>query len=350
MQNQSALEPLPHFGDPMGNVPMTDGVASPMDIPPSVVEPPPSEPLPWMTNAVPTETVTMPDSVSSELPEEMRKPRIPAKSVSWFFPLVFLPLLLYAILASVLAGYLWMRLQSRDPSPFDQSPDWEGDTPGVRKDKKLSFDRKFATQSLPAHLRVRLGDTIRVGDLEVTPLKVDRRKVGIITEGGDGRTEESPHDGLVLHLHLKNMGSDYSFTPIDNYFDRHWRPGNDGSPPLTVLQAGAEHFFGGPAKWTPLRSGRRERREWINGRVNIDRVGLAPGKEQNTILATDAWDAAVSQYLFGVDAEGNSVGRAYKGKLLWRVHVRRGLIDWKGRMLPATAVIGVEFTEIDYAG
>jgi hypothetical protein len=37
----------------------------------------------------------------------------------------------------------------------------------------------------------------------------------------------------------------------------------------------------------------------------------------------------------------------YSGNFVWRVHVRRGLIEHKGRKLPAAAVIGVEFTDKD---
>jgi hypothetical protein len=44
---------------------------------------------------------------------------------------------------------------------------------------------------------------------------------------------------------------------------------------------------------------------------------------------------------------GQKVRQPYKGPLLWRVRVRRGLIDWKGRLVSATAVIGVEFTDRD---
>ena len=48
-------------------------------------------------------------------------------------------------------------------------------------------------------------------------------------------------------------------------------------------------------------------------------------------------------------AGGGRPGRpAYvAGDLLWRVQLRRGLIDHKGRRLPATAVIGVRFNSAD---
>jgi hypothetical protein len=280
-----------------------------------------------------------------------RKPRDYSGRVNWFIPLVFIPLVLYAVLCTAVAGYLYLKLRTQPTNPFDSFPDWEGDTPGVRKEKpKLSYDRKFATQPLPEHLMVGLGQTIRVGDIEVTPTSVERRKVELMAEGPESKPEPSPTDALVLHLRLKNVAEDYAFTPLDNFFDRHWKPGNDGSPPLTLLQAGAETFFGGPAKWYPPGRGRKERREWLAGRADLDREGLSPGRTQEAVVATDAWDPAVAQYLFGVDEEGNAVKKPYAGKLLWRVQLRRGLVDWKGRRLPATAVVGVEFTDADYSG
>jgi hypothetical protein len=64
----------------------------------------------------------------------------------------------------------------------------------------------------------------------------------------------------------------------------------------------------------------------------------------DTIVATDGWDQAVSRYLFG-SQEDRQVRQPYEGKLLWRVQLRRGLVPFKGKQLPATAVIGVEFTD-----
>jgi hypothetical protein len=36
--------------------------------------------------------------------------------------------------------------------------------------------------------------------------------------------------------------------------------------------------------------------------------------------------------------------------LLWRVQVRRGLIEFKGKDVPVTAIIGVEFKSSDVKG
>ena len=280
---------------------------------------------------------------------EPAKPREPrAAKINWFIPLVFLPLLLYAILATAAVAFLYLRMTSAPPSMFDQMPDTQGDTPGVRPSKPVgqifSIDQKLATQPLPRHLEVALGQTLIVGDIEVTPFKLERGNFGIFTQGTEDRVQPSPHESLKLHLRLKNLAKDYAFTPLDNFFDRHWSPGEGRATPLTLLQAGPETFFGGPASWTKNKT---QKREWLEGRKDIDREGLQPGETLETFVCTDGWNPAVQLHLFGLDPEGEVKQKSYSGNLVWRVQLRRGLITHKGKELPATAVIGVEFTSAD---
>src|SRR5262245_46999821 len=284
-----------------------------------------------------------------------RPPRVPSGGGGWFLPLVFLPLLLYAVLATVAAVMLYSRQPQAPPSPFEAMPDDAGDTPGVRKGRpegSLKWTRHTATADLPEKLRVPLGETLRVGDLEVTPLRVERARKEVIT--GTYRPEKCDHDSLVLHLRLKNVAADYSFTPLDNYFDRKWKPGDGGSPPLTQLQAGPQRFFGGPAQWVPRDTGRKGHRERVAGRPDYDPDGLQPGEEVEQFVCTDGGTnregGEAALHLFGgTEPKTGKRVAPYAGPLLWRVHLRRGLFEWKGRRLPAAAVVGVEFTDKDYA-
>jgi hypothetical protein len=284
----------------------------------------------------------------------VRKHRDDAERINWFIPLVFIPLVLYAVLATAAAGFLYLRIQSRPPSLWEQFPDVDGDTPGVRSKPRggvnLRFNREEALKSLPEQLHVKLGENLRLGDLEVTPLTVRRQRVKIFTEGFD-QSEPCPYDSLVLTLKFRNLAEGYAFTPLDNYFDRHWDH-QLASVPLTVLAAGRERFFGGPAKWFPLKQDvrTRERREWVDlpGRKNVDLVGLAPGESTETCTCTDGADPAVAAHLFGVNDAGKRVRNPWSGKLLWRVQVRRGMIEYKGQNRPAAAVIGVDFSSTDY--
>jgi hypothetical protein len=230
-------------------------------------------------------------------------------------------------------------------------PDVDGDNPGVKKDGKaratLSYDRQTATAPLPAHLVTGLGKPLRVGDLEVTPTKVERRRVSVFVTGFE-RPEPCQGDSLVLHLRLRNRAPDYAFTPLDNYFDRCWRTPS-GPPPLTQLEAGSSRFFGGPAHWYPRGSRDAAKRQWVEGRKDFDPDGLAAGAEQDGLVCTDGGDPQAVLTLFGEDLEGRPRQGPYKGPLLWRVQVRRGLYEWKGRRLPATAVLGVAFDSKDVA-
>jgi hypothetical protein len=182
---------------------------------------------------------------------------------------------------------------------------------------------------------VKMKETIRVGDVEVTPLAVEKRVVKVHVVGFE-KPEPCEGPSLVLKLKVKNVAEDYEFAPMDNYFDRHW-DGKAGSAPLTILDLGKSGaFYGGPCKWAPL--GGREHREFLDGRKNVMPL-LPPGEEMDSYICTDGNDRAVMARL-----------AAHKGKLLWRVHLRRGLIDYKGKMLPAQCVIGVEIGPKDYGG
>jgi hypothetical protein len=283
------------------------------------------------------------EDLAAAIPRPARRP----SGGGWFIPVIFIPLLVYAVLVTITAVIFWNRLQQTPPSPFDAMPDVDGDNPGVKKVKtglRLDYDRKLTTDPLPPHLRVALGQALRVGDLEVTPTAVRRQRVAVVVEGFNG--EPCRGDSLVLHLRLRNRAADYAFAPLDNYFDRCWLP-QTGTPPLTLLEAGPHRFYGGPAAWRPR--GGKDRREWAQGREAPGPDGLAPGKEQESFVCTDGNDPQAVLALFGEDLEGQRCQGPYKGPLLWRVQVRRGLYEWKGRRLPATAVIGVAFDSRDVA-
>jgi hypothetical protein len=277
----------------------------------------------------------------------LRRPR-PSSGGGAFLPLVFIPLCLYAILATVAVVLLLMRQQQEQPSIFDRMPDINGDHPGVKKTGALiQFDKRRATGKLPEHLITDLGEPLTVGDLEVTPLRVERKRVAIRVAGFD-KAERCAADSLVLTLKLRNLAGDYRFTPLDNFFDRRWQ--EQGTPPLTILQVGDHFCFGGPAEWFP-RGDARHRREWVEGRKDTDPEGLGPGKEMTSFVCTDGGKespSACARLLFGLNEEGKQVKAPYQGPLLWRVHVRRGLVSWRGKQVPATAVIGVRFSSTAY--
>ncbi len=311
----------------------------------------PADPLPAMLPLSSAETPPSPPLAPSALEEDKGKDasartRRPTQAKApWFLLLVFCPLLLYSIFISLFAFLLYrnhQQLQEKLHERFDTMPD-VGDDPGVRRGKKVSLTDRYkpelATLRLPESLCTTLGKPLRIGDLQVTPNRVERKRVFIIVESA--RPEPCPHDSLVLYLNLKNLSPDYAFAPLDNYFDRYWRPGLDLIPPLTLLEVGNKYrCYGGPAHWYP-RGDPANRREWVQGRRDQGDF-LQPGEEKEMFVCTDGDDAEAAAVLFGAES-----GEGYHGSFLWRVRVRRGLVRFGNKAYSATAVIGVRFNDSD---
>jgi hypothetical protein len=209
-------------------------------------------------------------------------------------------------------------------------PDLEGEQKGAGRGGKrgsLQFKMPDPEQPLPAELRVPLGKTLALGDLEVTPERVERRVPAWVI----GRTEQPfPEDVLVVRLRLRNRSRDDSFYPLDRYFFREVSKAGGGRP-YTYLEMGDHKFPGGP-----LNIARKN--EFIKGQD----VGkeLKPGEEMTTFVCTNPAQHAIK----ALDG--------YSGPLLWRVQLRRGLVKWTtrdgvDREDPATTVVGIEFSADD---
>src|SRR5579884_2782360 len=304
---------------------------------------------PWQSGAV-TETLQPPAvsvpllSKSEQSPAGSRSAKREEAKAPWFLLLVFCPLLLYSIVISIFAFFIYrheQQLQEQFRERFDKTPD-VGDDPGVRKGKRVSLTDRYkpelATMPLPKSLCTTLRKPLRVGDLLVTPNRVERKRVSVVVESS--KPEPCKHDSLVLYLDLKNLSTEYAFAPLDNYFDRYWRPGMDMIPPLTLLEVGDYRCYGGPAHWYP-RGDRANRREWVKGRRDQAEF-LQPGEEKEMFVCTDGEDDTAAALLCS-----DQPGEGYHGRLLWRVRVRRGLVRFQGKDYSATAVIGVRFTDSD---
>jgi hypothetical protein len=335
----------PADGDSTAVLPAFDG-ASPWQAGPvtEMLAPPPEE----APDAPQPETFT--ETVAPAAP---RPPRRREQGVPWFMILVFSPLLLYAIVITVFAVLIYrheQELEQQFRNPFEKMPD-VGDNPGVQKGKKTTwldnYQPRFATLPLPAHLCTTLvpegqSEPIRIGDLQITPRRVERRRVRVIIEGF--KPELQPADSLVLYLSLKNLSSEYAFAPLDNYFDRRWEPGQDQVPPLTQLEVGDKYrFYGGPAEWYP-RGDPNNRRQWVEKPPGFESDLLQPGEEKEFFVCTDGHDARGVRVLFGENHDERGT-LAYLGPFLWRVRIRRGLVWIENKQYSATAVVGIKFSD-----
>lgn len=283
-----------------------------------VVVPPPEPPAP----SEPPALEAAPEPLTGVAPMSAVRP---ARDGSMFIALVLIPLISYSILATIAVLILYFR--PAPPDPLEQILDIEGDFRGATHQKQgaFSYERIHPDRDLPRKLRVALGTTLRLGDLEVTPEKVELRRIVFHSPGYN--PEKGVDDSLVLRLRLKNVSEDVVFCPTDPYFERRWKPGQSlSSKPYMFLDVGTQRFYGGPVPWR--RGLTREARETIEGQVH---KVLRPGDETTTFVCT---------------APEDHVGKAlasYTGPLLWRVQLRRGLVAVRDREAPVTAVIGVEF-------
>jgi len=269
------------------------------------------------------------------------KPR-PSRSSGWIIAILIVPLISYSILATVAIIMLMTQLRNA-PHPLEIMPDLEGDNKGDAKrgGKRSSVDIKQTDpeQPLPAKLRAALGRTLAIGDLEVTPLAVERKPI-VIKVGN--YAPEAPEEALVLWLRLRNRSSDVTFKPMDRFFARV-RPQNASAlKQYTILEMGTRKFYGGPLEWAPLKetTGPRSSKNYeaiVGQLVNEE---LKPGDEMKTFVCTNPKDPVLK----ALDT--------YQGPLLWRVQLRRGVVKWTtkdgvDREDSATAVVGVEFTAAD---
>ena len=282
------------------------------------------------------------DNAPSITGEAARKRPVASKSMA--MPIIFFSLLSYSVMATAILILVLVRMKTAGPlHPLEYIPDVDGDNPGAKRTKiRFNHDKETTQTILPAHLRTKIGLAIRVGELEVTPLAVEKATVAVLVSGFS-KAEPCKEDSLILRLKLKNVSADQSFCPLDYYFNRKWKEKSRNSypPPFTFVQFGTEKpeksFFGGPANWLPLALAGSKKsqspRETVEDE-NLDKI-LEPGDEMTAFLCTDGDDSSAQEIL------------NHQGPMLWRLQVRRGLVSVGAKEIPATAVIGVEFGASD---
>lgn len=337
----------------------TQAVSAPtaaMSAEPSVVSTVPSQSNPWaemdpaappLDSAAPSNhsavelasTANEPRSGRSRTSDSSRRPGSgtalaaggPSRSVITVGFFVLLP---YALLMTALAVYgLVLRPGVPEGHPLSTIPDDFGEFPA--SDRKKVSKRSFPIHGeLPPELKVALGGKLELGDLEIEPAKVEVRPLALFVKSATRTTPELPRatPALVLTLRIRNRSANLWIHPMDPAFTRKAR-GTD--QPATGLEVGGRKFWGGAIDW-PVANRRFER---VYERAQeADAVPLGPGETREYVVFTDT-DAAIVE---AVESAGEP--------LLWRVQVRRGLIEYRGKEVPVTAVIGVEFQPNDVDG
>ncbi|WP_439620973.1 hypothetical protein [Gemmata sp.] len=236
----------------------------------------------------------------------------------------------YAALMTLLALYgLFFKGGDAPPGhPLESIPDTMGEFDPAQR-KKVSLYKFKVDGPLPPNLVAQLpSGKVDVGGLEIEPVKVERRQLDMITVDKSGQKSPGGRSDstLVLRLKIKNT-SDVPFCPLDPAFSR--KPSAPDAP-ATRLVLGTKEFTGGPIVW-PSKSGAR----MYEKDQEKDSEPLKPGetREYSVCATTDA--KLIPEIKKGGD------------KIVWRVQVRRTPVEYKGRSIPVTAVIGVEFSRAD---
>jgi len=166
---------------------------------------------------------------------------------------------------------------------------------------------------------MKLGETRRFGGLEVTPLEVVRLKPFFSFYRG-ARNFESGYQVLGLRLRLKNV-SEIVFHPHDPVFNRAHRP---GVQPYSYLTIGERRFYGVVADPTSER---------VQGQNFSE---LLPGDEMETwfLAASDPSDRRAVEEVSKLPEDQT---------LVWRVQLRKGRENIRGRLVWATTIVPVEF-------
>jgi hypothetical protein len=210
-------------------------------------------------------------------------------------PTLLIFLIPYSLVTTVAMILLYMKKQEPsleilpDPQPNPKSG-------GPARQNSGGGQRVRIDLKVPPNLAAGLGQTITVGDLVVVPQKVERL---------DG-------DRLRLTLRMQNRSEDVEFNPVSDRFLKI-----DSYTFLEFLGK-KERVYGG--QWLPTRKAQP-----FAGR-------LGPGEEMLVHLTTDP--------------DGSRKVRAIKpgDQLLWRLQVRRGFVQVRGKDVATTAVVGVEFS------
>lgn len=236
-------------------------------------------------------------------------------------------LVTYAAVMTVLALYgLFFRSQDRpDPGhPLSTIPDTFGEfDPATRKkvsQLKLDFDAP-----LPTGQTAVLGQRLEIGQLEIEPTAVEKRRLRIIREGQrETQRRTTNFDALVLQLRVKNLSPDRPIFPLDPAFTRSAKM--DDRPAMR-LAIGRMMLYGGAISW-PFAE--RVRREYEEAQARDDQP-LNPGETRDYIVFTNE-DASLAQVI-------QKAGEP----LLWRVQIRRGVVEHGGKEVPVSAIVGIEF-------
>jgi hypothetical protein len=227
-------------------------------------------------------------------------PRRPARR-SILGPLLLIFLVPYAVVTT--AYIAWQIYNQSKTVPFDPLERLPDPKPGSGGAMRI-----HPHSPVPGKLKTSLNQPLRVGDLEVTPLRV----------------KKDEQERLCLYLKLRNLSEDIAFAPLlpmESYvFKRQKR---DETGPYTYLEVDGQRLYMRDAGWEDPPPRKEE--------ALFDGM-LRPGEQ--LIINFRTWEK---------DKGTIAAAEAAQKNFLWRVQLRRGLVPVQDTEVSATAVVGVEF-------
>ena len=231
-------------------------------------------------------------------------------------------------LATVALAYMFFSSRSgskgAEGDPTWAVPDLFGEYDKAQRKKVSASFLPPPLGPVPPQLLTKLNKPLRVGDLEVEPLGVKLGKPTILNRG-EGKVPTVKSEVLELELRVTNKSKDTEFYPNDPAFQR-FSNANRGTKPFNSVNVGARTEFGGLLAWPA------QGQLYYAGQED-DNKPLGPGESRTTIVTS----ASSAPYTW---LNGGAKG-------LWRVQLRRGLVEAKGRDVSVSTVIGVEFSADD---
>ena len=265
-------------------------------------------------------------------PSKRTRAAAPTSGGNPLFRIGFFILAPYALIVTVAAIYgLFIKSSVPAGHPLSNLPDNFGEFGPAERKKSGKFNVPLDGE-LPTDQKVALGGKLEIGQLEIEPRGIEQRPLRLITQGKttSERSVENPRDpAVVLTLRIKNTSDDLTIHPLDPAFNRRITGSEKIGTNLIVGKA--QPFQGGAIQW-PF--GDRTSRKYEEAQEK-DATPLKPGESRDFVVFTDAKQEVVKAV------------KAAKESLLWRVQVRRGRIDFEGKDIPVTAIIGVEFKASD---
>lgn len=247
----------------------------------------------------------------------------------------FYLLLLYAVIMTglVVYGFAFRYGTQIDPGhPLSAIPDNFGEFPASERRKQGQL-KNLPDAPLPPELRVALGKKLEVGPLEIVPTQVEVRRLEVVTVANSGRSHRTTRSqAVVLTLRIRNASSDVVLHPMDPAFARKFAGMTDEPKPGTTLEVGEKKYRGGAFSWP--RTSESSPREFELAQQD-DGTPLLPGQTRDYVVFTD------------MDARIVKAVTTASEPMLWRVQVRRGFVELRGKEVPVTAIFGVEFRSSD---